>query len=147
MEKLESYFNSNQKPSLLLIVDPSIQKLDRTAEQICSLYKVKEINLGKELSQFLIPHPKSEYTSLIIDWVRDKIEQAEIEPILFRQTDLLFEPSLNIDPLVLFQQNSRNHTVLVLWAGDYQNNKLCYASREHSHYRVWGNPGVKIMNL
>jgi hypothetical protein len=147
MENLERYFNSDQKPPLLLLVGPSIEKLDRSAEQICSLYKVNETNLGKELSQFLISHPKSDYTSLILDWVRVKIDQAETEPILFSHIDLLFEPSFRLDPLFLFKQNSRNHHVIVLWAGSFQNDKLSYASREHSHYRIWGNPGVEVIQL
>lgn len=101
--------------------------------------------INKELSQVLVSEPKTNYSREIITWVSTKTEDIQSEPIVIKDIELLFEPSLGLDPLTLFRQTSKRNRLIVLWPGNFSNNTLSYASPEHAHYRTWANPGVEII--
>lgn len=63
-------------------------------------------------------------------------------PLLVTQIDLLFEPSLGLDPLALLRSASRQRTLMVAWPGSYESGVLAYAVPEHSHYRTWPKPDL-----
>ena len=58
-------------------------------------------------------------------------------PVLVTDTDVLFEPSLQLDPLLLLQRASRLLPLVVAWAGTFERGRLSYAVPEHAHYRLW----------
>lgn len=58
-------------------------------------------------------------------------------PLLCTDIDLLFEPSLRLDPLRLLLDASRQTTLIVTWPGTDQDHRLAYAAPEHAHYRTW----------
>jgi hypothetical protein len=68
-------------------------------------------------------------------------------PVLCTETDLLFEPTLKLNPLSLLRDASRVTRLVVSWPGIYQSDVLAYAAPEHSHYRTWRKPEVPIVFL
>jgi len=56
--------------------------------------------------------------------------------------DILFEPTLALDPLHLLRETSRLRPLIVLWPGAFVKGVLAYASADpaHAHYRTWGRP-------
>jgi len=68
---------------------------------------------------------------------------SPLGPLLVTQIDLLFEPSLRLDPLTLLRGLSRQRPLLVAWPGSFQNGVLAYAVPEHSHYRIWPRPDLR----
>ena len=58
-------------------------------------------------------------------------------PVLVTDTNVLFEPSLQLDPLLLFQRASRLLPLVITWAGAFEHERLSYAVPEHAHYRLW----------
>lgn len=71
------------------------------------------------------------------EWLKDVISRFQNEPIICVCPDLLFHPSLNIDPYSLIRQTARIKQIIVLWPGEYSSNILTYAVPEHRHYRTW----------
>ncbi len=61
----------------------------------------------------------------------------ESGPLLVIDTNVLFEPSLQLDPMLLFQRASRLLPLVVTWAGSFEHGRLSYAVPEHAHYRLW----------
>ena len=147
MENLQAYFLLDHKPNLAIGINISIKKLNFAANWIISEYRLPSISLNKELSQLLIRKQQANYSREIIDWISQRINETEEDAILFTDIDILFEPSFNLDPLVIFRQASRNKNLLVLWPGEFRNHKLSYATPEHAHYRNWGNPGIEIVHV
>jgi hypothetical protein len=147
VESIRDYFLLDHKPNLAIGIDLSIEELHKTANWVVSEYHMPVISLNKELSQLLIRKQQANYSKEIIDWVSQRINEIEEEPILVTEIDILFEPSFKLDPLVIFRQASRNKKLLVLWPGEFRNNKLSYATPEHAHYRNWGNPGIMIIHV
>jgi len=70
-------------------------------------------------------------------WLVDSLASFQNGPVLCTCPDLLFDPSLEIDPLALFRQAARIIQLIVMWPGDYASNNLSYAIPEHHHYRTW----------
>jgi hypothetical protein len=55
--------------------------------------------------------------------------------VLLNHIHLLFEPTLQQDPLRLLQNLSRRKTIVVIWEGELQGPHLVYAAPEHPEYR------------
>lgn len=68
-------------------------------------------------------------------------------PILCTNVDLLFEPTLKLDPLRLMRDASRVTRLVVTWPGSYGDGVLAYAVPDHGHYRTWRKPEVFIKAL
>jgi len=145
MNNLQAYSSLDHKPQLLVIVNHSVKELEKIADRIISEYHFSFVCLGKEISQLLITEPQSLYTYMTVDWLSKQINELEDEPVLLKNIDLLFDPSLGLDPLTLFKQISKVKELIVLWPGEFNNKNLSYASPEHAHYRTWASPGVEII--
>ena len=68
-------------------------------------------------------------------------------PVSCTDIDLLFEPTLELDPLGLLRDVSRVTRLVVAWPGSYADDVLAYAVPDHSHYRTWRKPGVRVVFL
>jgi len=120
----------------LVIVHPEVYVLDQ-ASRIMQVHMDAVININKELSAILMSIPVDERGRSLQTWLVDTLTVTQDSPVLFKNIDLLFEPSLNIDPLVLLRQIARIKPLIVMWLGEFVNGNLSYAIPEHKHYRSW----------
>jgi hypothetical protein len=67
--------------------------------------------------------------------------------VLYTDIDLLFEPTLELDPLRLMRDVSRQTRLVVTWPGSYLDNVLSYAVPGHDHYRIWRRSEVLVKAL
>ena len=94
------------------------------------------INVNLELSRVLIDIPIEERPSHIQGCIEKLLETAP-EVVLLDNTELVFSPQLQIDPLRLFHALSRKRTVVVSWTGIYNQKNLTYAEPNHPEYRTY----------
>jgi hypothetical protein len=52
--------------------------------------------------------------------------------------ELLFDPTLHLEPLRALKAASRSRILLVLWPGTYEDHKLTYAEPGHPEYKRYG---------
>ena len=123
---------------LTLIVEREIVKLEGFLPHMPADWQV--ISIGGELSEFLVVSGETDRARASRQWLLDELRKKSPGPVMCKDVDLLFHPSLILDPLVLFRQASRHTKLIVLWAGSYSNGVLSYATPEHKHYRFWKNP-------
>ena len=64
--------------------------------------------------------------------------------LLLDNTEVLFSPDLQQDPLRLLQGLSRNRTVIAAWSGQLDGENLTYAQPPHPEYRRYIRPQVII---
>lgn len=80
-----------------------------------------------------------------------QLDLLSLIPQTFKQTarDVLFEPSLQQEPLALLQELSRNKSLIVAWGGSYdeQNRLLIYAEPGHPEYRCYERPEVIVVAI
>ena len=63
------------------------------------------------------------------------IRASASEVVLLDNIEILFDTSLNQDPLRLLQGLSRNKTVVAAWSGYIESEHLVYATPGHPEYR------------
>ncbi|HQH79740.1 MAG TPA: BREX-3 system P-loop-containing protein BrxF [Synergistaceae bacterium] len=106
------------------------------------------VNVNLELSRALLDlteHQRSSRTSRLLAAI---VDDSGAEVILLDNTEILFDPSLQQDPLRLLQLLSRNKTVVAAWNGEVQtapkpgassapppSPSLVYATPDHPEYR------------
>ena len=121
----------------LILVHPQIQVLERVSHEI-QRPGVAHLNLSKLLSAALLPVFAGERGRFSQKWLLDTLAALPSgDLVCCTSPDLLFEPSLQIDPLSLFRQAARVSRGIVLWPGEYTGDTLSYAVPEHHHFRTW----------
>lgn len=126
--------------SFILIVGEDVQSLKRIREKLAGDSDYTLFDVGSTLSAELLHIPARHRSFRTSRWLADKIRFADGDVLVLENNDLLFEPSLGLDPLALFVRYSRTKRIIVLWPGIYDGNILSYAVPEHEHYRKWKNP-------
>lgn len=95
------------------------------------------INLNLELGRRLIDTPVEDRPSCVQTCIENILMSLTADVILLDNTELIFTPQLQIDPLRLFHAMSRNKTIVVTWNGTYDGNTLTYAEPYHPEYRSY----------
>jgi len=128
---------TSRTSSLTLIVDQEIERLNKLRNLFSSGWN--PVSVGQEISAFLIVQSEAEHSGAISYWIDERFRESQSDSFLCYDIDLLFYPSLKLDPLAIFRQISRHKKLVVLWPGSYENRTLCYAQPAHNHYRCWRN--------
>ena len=66
--------------------------------------------------------------------------------LLLDNTEVLFSPELQHDPLRLLQGVTRNRTVIASWAGEIDGENLTYAEAAHPEFRRYQQPNTVIVS-
>jgi hypothetical protein len=119
------------------LVEPDIRTLTKSRKKFPVEWET--VALGKDLSDFLVSQEATDHTQTIYKWLEDYLQGKMPGPIICSDIDILFHPSLKLDPLSIFRQIGRYVSIVVLWPGTYRDGVLSYARPEHQHYRFWKN--------
>lgn len=131
----------------LLLVHTDVRRLQEAAHALGNETGWPVLSVGSVLSKALLLEP---------DQLRPRAARLQLETMLGEQApgpalcidvDLLFEPSLEMDPLAAFRNISRITRLVVAWPGNCSDGTLAYGVPEHAHYRAWRDPRVAIHTL
>ena len=138
LDKLKSALQSIESQYHRLIILVNCE--DSSQQEILGLMKeeldVKPVNLNLELSSRLLEYSIKQRPLKVAEIMADLIE-ALPAPVLLDKLDILFEPSLQTDPLALLQSLSRSKTIIAFWSGSLKDNKLYYAEPGYPEYRSY----------
>jgi len=134
----------------LLLVGLAVRNLEDAASDLVSTYGWPCLSVGRELGATLLSEPPARRPGAARRWLEARLREvapANGSPVLCLDIDLLFEPTLRLDPLRLLRDASRATRIVVAWPGSYTDDVLAYAVPEHGHYRTWRRPDVPITCL
>jgi hypothetical protein len=131
----------------LFLAHPEIRRLESAAGELIFTYSWPHLSLGRELGAVLLSETPQRRARSARQWLPVRLGEMTPGPALCTEIDLLFEPTLELDPLRLLSDVSRIARLVVLWPGHYTDDALTYAVPEHSHYRAWRRPGVPVAIL
>jgi hypothetical protein len=126
----------------LLLVHSSMERLDTLANDLAAQYHWPLLNISHELSAALLGVAEIRRPTSVASMFGQILRRQPADVLLCASIDLLFEPSLQLDPVQLLRQGSRQRRLIVLWPGSFVEGTLAYATREHAHYRIWSTPGL-----
>jgi len=131
----------------LLLVHPEIQRLEDAADELLFTYGWPRLSVGRELSTVLLSETPQRRSRTAHQWMPTRLGEMSPGPVLCTEIDLLFDPTLELDPLSLLRDAGRVARLVVAWPGSYQDGVLSYAVPGHNHYRTWRKPEVDIVVL
>ncbi len=120
-----------------LLVHPDVRQLQKVAEQIITWYRWPTLSIGSTLSTALLgvaPQQRPRETHAVL---ATTVQRFAPGPVICTDIDLLFDPTLALDPLRLLRDSSRSAVLIVLWPGAVADGVLDYAVPAHAHYRTW----------
>ena len=131
----------------LLLVHSEVCTLQEAANELVPTHEWLHLSIGRELSAALLSEPPKRRSRAARRWMESRLSEMAPGPVLCTEIDLLFEPTLSLDPLRLLRHASRVTRLVITWPGSSSDNVLSYAAPEHDHYRTWRKPEVFITVL
>lgn len=119
---------------LVLVVGPGGSGKTAILQGLADRLDVPLLNANLELSQRLLELTAQERRLQLPAVLHDLVANAG-PVVLLDNTEVLFDPSLEHDPLRLLQKLSRNRTVVASWSGKSDGRYLTYATPEHPEHR------------
>lgn len=127
----------------LLLVHEEIRQLHRIGQQLTAELAQAPLDIGLLLSEALVNVPAQRRAGRVQSVLLTALGQRQGGPVLCTEIDLLFEPTLAQDPLLLLHSCSRQVPLIILWPGTFRDNILAYGAQTHRHYRTWFRPEVQ----
>ena len=142
LERLVAEVGDLQSKLILLAGNGGKTKLLRSlGERLQSL----PVNVGVKLGQRLAATPVFERGFSANELLRDITVSARSNaPLLLDNLEVLFEPSLKINPLDLIKRLAHARRVVAAWPGEMRDDRLVYASMGHPEHRDYTRDGVVV---
>jgi len=120
---------------LMLVVAPAGSGKTTALKEVQERIGAPLINVNLELSRRMLDLTERQRALQLPRLLREIINDAEDEIVLFDNIEILFDVSLKQDPLRLLQGLSRNKTVVAAWNGSIDGDHMIYAVPDHPEYR------------
>ena len=92
------------------------------------------INLNHILSEKLLNFSSNEQQYNVDDIINSILDQYRNKILLIDNTEIMFDPNLNLDVLNLFKRISRHQTCIITWTGSISDGKLRFSESGY-----WGS--------
>ncbi|MQR86861.1 BREX-3 system P-loop-containing protein BrxF [Bacillus megaterium] len=112
-------------------------KYGNSVERFSEAHSFPYININIKLSQLIQDTPIKLRTYQITGALQQLIDAYSDKVICLDYYELLFEPSLAVDPLLLIKNISRNKTLIVSWRGKIADNTFIHAEPGHPEYKKY----------
>lgn len=131
---------------LVLVVGPSGSGKTATLRAVAAYAGTPVLNLNLELSRRLLDLTARQRL-LEVPRVLDDLIGRDRPLVLLDNTELLFDPTFEQDPLAMLQRASRHRTIVAAWNGTLGNGFLSYAEPDHPEYRRYRSDGLIAVTL
>jgi hypothetical protein len=137
---------------LILLVGPSHSGKTHLLRQLGEKLNIEPLNVGLELGHRLTATPNNKRSFSAGELLRETAlyEQSGVRteaPLLLDNLELLFEPSLQINPLDLVRRLAHSKRVVAVWPGELRGDRLLYADMSHPEHRDYSRGGVVVLEL
>jgi len=133
---------------LILLVGPSRSGKTRLLRQLSASLNVEPLNVGLELGRRLAATPNNKRGFSAGALLRENADREHTEDLLLLDNlELLFEPSLQINPLDLVRRLAHSKRVVAVWPGELRGDRLVYADMSHPEHRDYSRDGMVVLEI
>ncbi|MEA5594796.1 BREX-3 system P-loop-containing protein BrxF [Rivularia sp. UHCC 0363] len=145
--KISSYFTQALEQYHRLIIVPLQGDYQTDFQQVAESIDGQYININLELSKLLLELTQKQRLLKAERLLKQIIESTNSQVIFLEHLEILFDTSLQLDPLRCLQKLARNYTIVAIWKGKIEKKHLVYAEREHPEYKSYPIDGFLVVNL
>jgi len=132
---------------LILLVAPSGFGKTQALREFCEATGAPLVNVNLELSLRMLELTARQRTLRLPVLFSEMLHEHETDVVGLDNLEILFDRSLQQDPLRLLQNVSRNRTVVATWNGKAAGRKLTYAEIGHPEYRSYELDDVMVVSM
>ncbi|MCW2238222.1 BREX-3 system P-loop-containing protein BrxF [Azospirillum canadense] len=132
---------------LLLLVGTDPATVSDCIKNVAGRFNLPVTNLNAELAAMLLEVPSRQRQIRANKAVGDILDSTSMDMVMLDHTDLLFSPSLRLDPLALLKSLSRNKTIVAAWPGAVRGDVLMHAENWHPEYQQHPVDGVRVFSV
>lgn len=122
---------------LILLLSPFPDSNTKALKEAGNTLKYPYINFSLVLAGKLMDIPANKRRSQVINFLPDIAKAHPEDVLLLDHIEILFLPELEVDPLRVLQQLSRNKTIVAAWTGEFDGKRLVYAGYGHPEYKQY----------
>ncbi len=120
---------------LILVVGPAGSGKTVALQEVQTCMSAPLVNVNLELSRRMLDMTERRRALQVTRLLEEIAGEAGGNVVLLDNVEILFDVSLQQDPLRLLQGISRNRTVVASWNGSLDNGHMTYAMPGHPEYR------------
>jgi hypothetical protein len=146
IEKLERLVDEVGSLHSKLVILTEFSRMGKAKALLHALAKKKNVaplNIGAELGRRLAGMPQRQRHLQTTTILRELVDQhATGDLLLLDNIELLFDRSLQLDPLELLKRHAHAKRVVAVWPGELRGGRLTYAEMGHPEYQDYGVAGL-----
>ena len=133
---------------LVLLVGASRSGKTKLLRELGAKLNIEPLNVGMELGRRLAATPNNKRGFSAGELLREIADKERTDdPLLLDNLELLFEKSLQINPLDLVKQLAHSKRVVAVWPGELRGDRLIYADMSHPEHRDYSRDGVVVLEI
>lgn len=137
VEPVKQFLATTPYEACLLLLHPDPARLRQAIGQLSAVFDWPVWAVGAGLCAALLDETPPARPAAAAHWFRETCAAYRPGPVIVSDIALLFEPSLELHPLRLLLDVSRQTKLIVAWPGAVDGDRLAYAVPEHGHYHQW----------
>ena len=131
---------------LVILVAPAGAGKTAALQDVHERIAAPLVNVNLELSQRMLDLTERRRALHLPSLLAEIIGALAADVILLDNVEVIFDVSLEQDPLRLLQGLSRNKTVVVAWSGSIQGKHLVYGTPDHPEYRRYPLRDLQVVS-
>lgn len=132
---------------LVLLVGPSGTGKTGVLRQLAESQGCPYLNVNLHLSQRMLELPRSRRPRQVDRIVSAIVDEHRGDLLVLDNLEILFDPSLQIDPMRLLKSVSRKQTIVAAWSGTLHDGTLTYAEPDHPEYKSYRDVDVLVVTV
>ena len=145
IEKLENLVDdiTSLNSKLVLLIGPPRSGKSGLLAQLSERRDTPVLNVGAGLGRQLLAIPNTRRHLQATDLLKDMADEAARHGLLLLDNiELLFDRTLQLNPLDLLKRHAHARRVIAVWPGDLCESRLFYAATGHPEHQDYGIDGL-----
>lgn len=145
IEKLENLVDdiTSLNSKLVLLIGPPRSGKTALLAQLSKRRDAPVLNVGAALGRQLLAVPSTRRHLQAADLMKDLTDATARQGLLLLDNiELLFDRTLQLNPLDLLKRHAHARRVIAVWPGELRERRLSYAATGHPEHQDYGIDGL-----
>jgi hypothetical protein len=145
IEKLEHLVDdiTSLNSKLVLLIGPSRSGKTALLAQVSQRRNAPVLNVGAALGRRLLEVPSTRRHLQAADLMKDLTDETARQGLLLLDNiELLFDRTLQLNPLDLLKRHAHARCVVAVWPGELRERRLSYAATGHPEHQDYAIDGL-----